>query len=139
MCRGTEWQDVVCPGNTTERCLSQNINSNVFVTCVCKPGYFGEKCQHLWNPCDGPQEITENFHEQRKKHKVEVCENDGVCSPIYLNGKNGSHALDYRCDCRAGYTGRNCEVRKLTRPLVISLIFSDFQIAEETLKCRNSK
>ena len=130
---GAEWRDVVCPGNTTEKCLSQMHGSEVLVVCVCKPGYFGEKCQLLWNPCDGPQPASQGVtivsapHKSKKKDEGAVCVNEGVCHPVYLHGTKGSYTLDYMCDCLPGYTGKNCEVM-ISHDFTIRFLFAHDEV-----------
>ncbi|XP_070297829.1 delta-like protein C [Salvelinus sp. IW2-2015] len=51
--------------------------------CLCKEGFFGDRCQSLENPC-----------------VLQPCGNRGLCH---------SNRGNYSCACRVGHTGKDCE------------------------------
>nr|XP_023999788.1 sushi, nidogen and EGF-like domain-containing protein 1 [Salvelinus alpinus] len=52
--------------------------------CLCKEGFFGDRCQSLENPC-----------------VLQPCGNRGLC--------HSNRRGNYSCACRVGHTGKDCE------------------------------
>ncbi|VDP23638.1 unnamed protein product [Soboliphyme baturini] len=55
--------------------------------CLCRFGYTGERCDIVWNPCEGNDNL---------------CRNGGTCKPFYFGL--------YKCLCPTGWSGPHCEV-----------------------------
>ena len=68
-----------CGGNGL--CQSSGFDS---FTCLCKPGYYGDRCQIEIDACFG-----------------DPCENGGMCSA--MSGR-------FECQCKPGFSGFLCEV-----------------------------
>ena len=83
--------------------------------CKCNIGYMGKMCQEEINECD-PGNIC---HEQFQKCNYififypDPCINRGECQDL---------VGDYRCNCKPGYEGRNCEIN-INEERTQSLIF----------------
>ena len=63
------------------------MNRDGGATCICKPGYYGDKCENDVNECAS-----------------NPCRNGGTC----LNQENR-----YVCQCPRGTRGKFCEMGKL--------------------------
>ncbi|XP_072051512.1 uncharacterized protein [Amphiura filiformis] len=92
VCTAVVWiRDADRPCNL--ECLNGGICSGPPETCVCQPGFIGDRCEI--DPC------PDNY-----------CQNGGTCF-VEDDGNLGT------CFCEDGYTGANCETAEPREPLAI--------------------
>ncbi|KAH7640703.1 DNA repair protein Rad9,Rhp9 [Dermatophagoides farinae] len=99
------------------------IENSTMPSCICKPGYHGENCEHILHTCDtinclnnghcqinGPDGLAvcqciDGFDGKNCEHNIDDCPKPNPCS-------NGGHCVDgisnYTCQCIPPYYGANC-------------------------------
>ncbi|XP_077290242.1 slit guidance ligand [Arctopsyche grandis] len=126
-CKGKVSNEILskCDACYTLPCLNNgacSASSDGGFTCTCRPGYHGEKCQHMIDACYGSPcannatctvleegrfscECVLGFTGMRCETNIDdctghTCQNNATCVD-QLNS--------YRCQCQPGYMGDRCE------------------------------
>jgi len=121
------------------------------VTCQCDPGFSGQFCETVINPCNQGVICYNNatcVHDQASasgftcacplgstgtycetslslcQKQNALCNNNGMCVDV---------AGDYRCDCFTGYSGANCETNYFS--CTSQGTFADTVFCEKYINC----